>query len=111
MKASRSRGRGSPKTGAPSGGRPSTSAGSTDARIVHMKPQRTAMIVLLLIFLVWLGVLLALYFRTIYHREGEDDPARGAGWTAWVGGAEGARVGAAPPAEGNLAGGPLISAR
>lgn len=107
MKASRSRGQRSSTAS-----QRETPAAPADVRIVQMKPQRTAMIVLLLVFIVWLGVLLALYFRTIYHREGEDDPARGAGWTAWVDGdAAAGRADASAPAVATAAGGLLMMDR
>ncbi len=48
---------------------------ASDGLIIQMKPQRMALVVLLLIFVAWLGLLLSLYFRTRPHSDEDAGPA------------------------------------
>ena len=46
---------------------PKPSAGPTEP-VVQLKPRRGLFFTLLVVFLIWMGFLLGLYFRTVYHK-------------------------------------------
>ena len=60
-----------PKAGAPAEGE--------TARWSPLPPSRKSFVALFLLFLVWLGVLLTMYFATVYPRRYGDQPSAGAG--------------------------------
>lgn len=42
--------------------------------LIAMKPRPRLFVALLLIFLVWIGFLVALYFKTVYHKTDVHEP-------------------------------------
>ena len=47
--------------------------------VAPLRPHRKLFFALLLVFLVWVGVLLAMYFKTVYPQRHGDQPSAGAG--------------------------------
>ena len=81
-------------------------ASSSDGLVIHMKPQRAALVVLLLMFAAWLGLLLTIYFRTVHQPEDDATPSAAAASLAMTDHHVADRIGTLP-----VTGGPLITAR